>query len=312
MAFSKGKQSTETVNIKHYVGVAPVKVLAVNPTMDEWNKVTGGNMQKEPEYTGVTDDGIKTARITLLVQPNPDKTIGNIDPVIPINFWFRKAAVVGSQSGKYQVIDKYGRTAWVTKEELEAKQIPQYSSGPANIDADYRRVVNGEEAFTNFLKAFLGIPELTYRDKNGNIMTHSDPSECEARLDGIMKIFDGDFKEIKEILNYQKDNYVKVWFGVKTTEDGKEYQDVYMDLFLKNNDNRHVRFATSLAKSLRYKNTYFGEQNPNGEVIIQDLREYTIEPTTFVEQDSKTPNMDPFDALPEVSDPTDPADGLPF
>ena len=107
MAFSKGKESSNGgVSFSRYVGVGSVKVLAVNPNMEEWNTITGGNMTKEPEYTGVTQDGIKTARITLLVQTDPAKTIGGIDTIIPVTFWFRKMTVVGSQSGKYQVIDK--------------------------------------------------------------------------------------------------------------------------------------------------------------------------------------------------------------
>ena len=77
MAFSKGKESSNGGgSFSRYVGVGSVKVLAVNPNMEEWNTITGGNMTKEPEYTGVTQDGVKTARITLLVQTDPAKTIG--------------------------------------------------------------------------------------------------------------------------------------------------------------------------------------------------------------------------------------------
>ena len=158
MAFSKGKESSNGGgSFNRYVGVGSVKVLAVNPNMEEWNTITGGSMTKEPEYTGVTQDGVKTARITLLVQTDPAKTIGGIDAIIPVTFWFRKMAVVGSQSGKYQVIDKYGQTAWATAEEIEAKKVPQYTSGPANIDADYRKVCKGEVEFTDFLRAHLNI-----------------------------------------------------------------------------------------------------------------------------------------------------------
>ena len=87
MAFSKGKESSNGGgSFNRYVGVGSVKVLAVNPNMEEWNNITGGSMTKEPEYTGVTQDGIKTARITLLVQTDPAKTIGGIDAIIPVTF----------------------------------------------------------------------------------------------------------------------------------------------------------------------------------------------------------------------------------
>ena len=296
MAFGQGKVSSEGAgsSFKRYVGVGSVKVLAVNPTMSEWNKITGGNMQEEPTYTSVNNDGVKQARVVLLVQPDPKKTVGEIDAVIPVTFWFSKLSVQGSQSGKYQIIDKYGRTAWATREDIEAKKIPQYANGPANIDANYRLIVNGEEAFTNFLKAHLNIPAISYRDKNGNVITNPNPSECEARLDNITKIFDGDFSEIKSILWYQPNNYSKMLFGVRTTDDGKEYQDVFMGCFLTNGNTNNTRFATALSEfsrggRTRYNNTYFGELNPNGEVILQDLHERVVTPTEFSENSTSAP-----------------------
>lgn len=298
MAFGQGKQSSEGGNtgFKKYVGVASVKVLAINPTMKEWNEITGGNMQKEPEYISTTSEGVQTARIVLLVQPDASSTVGNIAPIIPVTFWFRKMAIVGTQSGKIQVIDKYGRTAWVTEEEYANKSIPQYTNGPANIDADYRKIIVGEEQFVNFLKAHLVIPAVSYRDRNGNIVTNPNPSDCEARLDNIMKIFSGNFSEIKTILNYQKNNRSKMLFGVRTTDDGKEYQDVFMDLFLTNGNYNNTRFATALSSSLAsgrqtYAKTYFGETNTDGSLIVTDLRERVISPTEFKENNIETPVM---------------------
>lgn len=314
MAFGQGKVSSEGAsNFKKYVGVASVKVLAVNPTIEEWNKITGGNMQKEPEYISTNNEGVKQAKITLLVQTDPKKTIGDIDTIIPVTFWFRKLPVQGSQSGKYQIIDKYGRTAWATEEEVKNKAIPQYTNGPANIDADYRRVVAGEEAFTNFLKAHLNIPAVSYTDRNGNVVKHPNPSECEARLDNIMKIFDGDFKEIKTILGYQKDNYSKMLFGVKTTEDGKEFQDVFMECFLTNGNPNNARFAKVLKDFINggrqaYNNTYFGELNPNGELIVSELKERVLTPSTFTESNSTIPST----PLSSAAAAMQPEDDLPF
>ena len=297
MAFSKGKESsTGGGSFSRYVGVGSVKVLAVNPNMEEWNNITGGSMTKEPEYTGVTQDGIKTARITLLVQTDPAKTIGEIDAIIPVTFWFRKIAVVGSQSGKYQVIDKYGQTAWATAEEIEAKKLPQYTSGPANIDADYRKVCRGEVEFTEFLRAHLNIASpRVYNKTKGVWEPNAHLEECEARLDGIGKIFDGDFSEIKKILAYQKDNHSKMLFGVRTTDDGKEYQDVFMGAFLTNGSNNYAYLAKKLKESTdlgQYSHTYFGDLNTSGEIITSDLREYVV-PASTVEP-SQAPMPDTF------------------
>lgn len=295
MAFGQGKVSSEsTGSFKRYYGVASVKVLAVNPTKDEWEKITGSTLQKDPEYTSVTEDGTKQARITLLLEPDSTKTVGGIETVIPVTFWFRRRKVQGSKSGKYQVIDKYGRTAWVTEEELAAHKVPQYATGPADIDAGYREIVDGEEAFTNFLKALLNIPSITYFDaKAGVRKTNEHPEECEARLDNILKIFNGDFKEIETILGYQPENHCKVLFGVKTTDEGKEYQDVFMDLFLTNSNPNTGKFATELRKATeigRYSHTYFGETQPNGEIVVELLQERVVTPTEFKESTESVPS----------------------
>lgn len=290
MAFAKGKQSTDSVEIKRYKGVGTVSVLAVNPTKDEWNKLTGGNMEKEPEYTSIGEDGIKRARITLLVKPDPTKTVGGVEPIIPITFWFRKAAVQGSQSGKYQIIDKYGETAWATQEEIQSKKIPQYTNGPANIDADYRKIVNGEEAFTKFLKAYLCIPS-TRSMVNGAWVERADKSDCEARLDNIVKIFDGDFKEIKSILNAQPNNHVQVLFGVRTAEDGREYQDFFTQVFLTQSNYRRTAFAKELTaqKNLgRYGNVDFGDMEN-----ISNLYECSLTPSVVQPSAAPIPTLQP-------------------
>lgn len=318
MAFGQGKVSSDGAGggFKRYVGVASVKVRAINPTMKEWNEITGGNLQKEPEYVSTNSDGVKQAKITLLLETDPKKTIGDISAIIPVTFWFRKLPVQGSNSGKYQVIDKYGRTAWATQEDIEAKRIPQYANGPANISEGYRRVVNGEVAFTDFLKAHLNIPALSYM-QNGVVKNHPNPDECEARLDNIMKIFEGDFSEIKTILGYQPDNHSKMLFGVKTTDDGKEYQDVFMDCFLTNGNPNHTKFAKALADVVNggrhtYDNTYFGDFNPNGELIVQDLHERVVVPTTFTESAAAAPEAaQPAPGQPETFNADNDTD-LPF
>ena len=62
--------------------------------MKEWNNITGGNMQKEPEYVTTDAEGTKQARITLLCEAVTPKGImgeKNVSPttaIIPVTFWF--------------------------------------------------------------------------------------------------------------------------------------------------------------------------------------------------------------------------------
>ena len=51
MAFGKVAQSTEAVEIKRYVGVAPVKVLAVNPNKATLEQMTVRFIMKTVEIS---------------------------------------------------------------------------------------------------------------------------------------------------------------------------------------------------------------------------------------------------------------------
>ena len=275
MAFSVGKESTEGGVIKRYIGVAPVKVLATNPTKAELESLYNTTLDKDVEYTGVQDnEGTKVpyARIDFVVKTVPEKSNG-IEMTTKISYFVRKEYRFNRDKSKVQVIDKYGRTAWVTKEQANAHEIPQYKNGPANLDKDYRPAYVGEEDLTNFIKTYLNIPNVQkYVDGKWELVDN--PSECEARLDGIDKFFAGDFKELKEIMSYQPNNKVKVLFGVRTTDDGKQYQAAYTQMVLRNGVTDFSKLDSDLAdrkEAGAYSTTEF-------EVV--PIHEYNVESTS--------------------------------
>ena len=278
MAFSRRQQSTDSVVMPKYVGVAPVTVLAVNPNKAKLEELYGRTMDNEPEYiTEVEADGKKyqSVRINFIVKTDAEKCNG-IDLTTGITFFIQKRDRQGSQSGKYQIIDKYGRTAWATKEEIQAKQIPSYTNGPANIDTDYRPAYVGEEELTNFIKNYLNIPNVqAYVDGKWVLNTKVDPKDCEARLENIEDYFKGNFKELNDIISYQPNNKVKVLFGVRTTDDNKQYQSVYTQMTLKNSVTDYSRLDADVQQRKEagaYSTTCFE---------VCDLKEYTVEATTF-------------------------------
>lgn len=274
MAFSAGKESTESGEFKRYIGVAPVKVLAVNPTKSEQEKLYNTTLDKDPEYVGnVTVNGkdVQNVRISFVVKTDEEKC--GIDMTTNVTFFLQNAPRMGSQSGKYQIIDKYGRTAWATEEDIKAKQIPVYSNGkPANIDADYRQAYVGEEELTNFIKNYLNIPNVQkYVDGEWKLVDN--PSECEARLDKIADYFKGNFAELKSIISLQPNNKIKVMFGVRTSEEGKEYQAVYTHMTLKNGVSDYSRLDKDLQEAKQngaYSTTEFS---------VCPIKEYKIEAT---------------------------------
>lgn len=242
MAVAKGKVSSEGGDIKRYIGVAPVFVLAVNPTKSKLEEIYGTTIENDPVYIGETEVGedkkkVAQVRLDFIVKIDGEKCKDvdgtSIDAITRVSFFIRNQYRTNTAGDKVQVIDKYGRTAWVTKEQFSKKEIPMYSNGPANLDKDYRACFWGEEQLTNFIRAYLNIPNvMKYVNKQWVLIDN--PEEAEVRLDDIANYFKGNFAELNEILTYQPQNKVKLLFGVRTTDDNRQFQAVYTEMFLKN------------------------------------------------------------------------------
>ena len=101
------------------------------------------------------------------------------------------------------------------------------------------------------------------------------PEDCEARLEHIEDYFKGNFKELREVIALQPNNRVKVLFGVKTTDDNKQYQAFYNQMFLRNITTDYSKLDADLQERKTagaYSTTEF---------IVSDLKEYNIEATNF-------------------------------
>ena len=285
MGFAAGKESTEGNVIKRYTGVAPVFVKAVNPTKTELEKLYNTELEKEPEYIGeVESNGTKVPNVRIDFVVSTDEEKCGIAMTTKIAFFIRKEYRVGSTSGKVQVIDKYGRTAWVTKEQCKAHEIPVYANGPANIDKDYRPLFVGEEELTNFIKAYLNIPNVM-KYINGSWVMVEHPEECEARLEKIEDYFKGDFSELKAVIALQPKNKVKALFGVRTTDDNRQYQAVYTQMFLKNGVTDYSRLDKDVQERKNagaYSTTEFE---------VTDLHEYNV---TATDLSKPSADADPF------------------
>ena len=279
MAVAKGR-STDTAEYKRYIGVAPVFINAVNPTKKELEGFYNTTIDNEPKYLGeveVNDKKIPNVRIDFIVTTD-EKVVGTALRT-KISFFIRNEYRYNRDRTKVQVIDKYGRTAWVTIEQAKNHEIPTYSNGPANLDKDYRPLYYGEEQLTEFIRAYLGIlPVMKYVDNTWVMREH--PEEYEIRLDKIANYFKNDFSELKEIITYQPNNKVKVLFGVRTTDDNKMYQTVFTDMFLKNSNSDY----TKLAKAVQERKDAGAYSTTDFEVC--DLKEYVVKPTEIAETPS--------------------------
>ena len=282
MAFSKGVESKE-VEFKLYTGVGTVQVVAVNPTKDKLEAIYGRTFDNDPAYVSEVTVGegnkVLNARIDFIIKTVADKCDG-IDYVTKMPFFIQKEYRYNRDKTKVQVIDKYGRTAWVTVEQAKNHEIPMYSNGPANIDKDYRPCYVGEEDLTEFIKTYLRIPNVMkyVREENKWVMVEH-PEECEARLDNIEKYFKGDFSEVKQAIALQPINKVKVLFGVRTTDDNKQYQTVLTQMVLRSSVNDYSKldaFIQERKNNGAYNNIEFSNGN-----TIENIKEYKVEATDF-------------------------------
>ena len=292
MAFGKAVESKEGRSVKRYIGASPVYVLAVNPTKEERNKLLNTEIDSEPEYLREKEiDGknVPQAMITFYVKPDVEEDI-----IIPMTFFVDKSYRYNRDKTKVQVIDKYGYSAWATPEDLKNKATLKSSTGKAlRITTEYRPAYNGEIQLIEFIKSYLNFDEaLSYVNgewvKNPKV---TNMEECECSLD-MDKLFKGNFSELNEVPKLMPKNKVKVMFGVRTTEDGKQYQAVYTNKVLRNG----ARDYSEIDKDLQERKNAGAFSNV--EYDINPFREYTVEATNF---SNSAPSDMPFPATEESS-----------
>lgn len=297
MAFANGQVSTEPADITRYIGLGVVNVVGINPNKAETEALFNRTLDEEPVYTGTQEvDGkqIRFARVDVVLRTVPEDNNG-IENTSRMALFVREQFRYNRDQTKIQVIDKYGRTAWVTKAELEAHEIPTYSNGnKANLDKDYRPCYMGEEDLTNFFRTFLNIPApMVYKNKTW--VPADNLEDCQARFDNIANLFKGDFSELKMAWEFQKTNKVKVLFGIRTNQEGKQYQTFYTRMFLRNSQTSLDRLEEDV------KQTQEAGGLTTSEFRVCPLQEYTVESTNLDNAPAATgdnpfgnPNDNPF------------------
>ena len=276
MAFSVGQESREAAPMKHYIGVGSVNVIGINPNKAQLAEMFGLELEEEPVYHGTqqTKEGktVDFARLDVVIQTIPEANNG-IEIKNRMSFFVRNEYRFNRDGSKVQVIDKYGRTAWVTNAELQTHAIPVYSNGnQANLDADYRPCYVGEEDLTNFFKTFLNIPSpMVYKNKQW--VPAENLNECLARFDNIANMFKGDFSEFVNAWKFQPTNKIKILYGIRTTNEGKQYQTFYTRMFLRNSASNYDRLEQDL------RSTKEAGGLPTSEFQVVPLQEYVVNST---------------------------------
>ena len=276
-AFGKAVESKESTPVKRYVGIAPVRVLAVNPTKKELEAIYGTTLDKEPEYLGsreVDGKNVPFVRVDFIVSTDESKS--GVAMTTKASFFVRKQFMMNRDATKVKVVDKYARTAWVTQDEFKNKLVPTYKNGPARIDNDYRMLYQGEEELLIFVKNYLGIADVD-EFVDGTWRMKAKPEDYTAGFNDMEKWFKGDISEIKSAIAMMPDNYIKLLFGVRTTDEGKEYQDVFTRASQRFNTRKNAVIEKALTEAQNagaYASTCFE---------TCELKEYAPQPTNVAE-----------------------------
>ena len=272
----KTGESTEG-QFKRYMGVGSSFVKGVNPTKKELDEFFGFETANEPEYLKDADDG-KQAFINILVQTDPEKCNG-IDLKARLSIMFQNTPAYNKDKTKVQVIDDYGNHQWVNVEDAKAgKKILSSDGKEQKIDAKYRMACTGECDLVDFLKAYLCVPD-AFNYVNGAWVKKDDAKDALFGLEHIKDYFKRDFSEIKEAIALQPNNKVKLLYGIRTTDEGKQVQTVASkgELILRNSAG-----ASSLArleKALASAKSAGSYQNV--EFKVQELAEYEVQPANL-------------------------------
>lgn len=275
---SSADTSADTTAFKRYIGVGKCKVLAFNPTEKQFTDIMGYTPKAENffKYTDKNQDNKETCKLMFLIGTNPEKCNGiDLKGTLIINLTNEYKL---SQSGKYKVCDNFGsNTAWGDAEVVKAGKPIVYSTGnTANFVGKYHPLYTNEEYLIDFFRSFLGIPGADNWVNGSPVRkTGEDLKKAEFALDNIKDYFKGDFSEIKEALALQPNNEVKILFGIRTTDDGRQYQDVNARIFASarsTSNNKIEKYINREKENGQYTNT---------EYEFTDLHEYNPQATNF-------------------------------
>ena len=312
MSFAAGEAADENAaSFVKYIGVTPVNVVALNPTKEELEKLLGKTLNKDVEYFNQDSEGKNQIRLDFWVKVDPTWGRQLDVPLQKVSFFISESVRVNRDKTKVQVIDAYGNTGWVTKEDFKAKIVPEYAK---RLTTPYRECYSGEDKLIDFIKKWLNIPDNSVY-KNGSWEFVKDMSKCEAEFKNIKGLIKGDIKDLQVLVKKHAAYKVKVCFGIKTTEENKKYQTIYTGFFLKHSSGSYDSFDKVINKEKENGGL------ANVEYSSEQLKIYDVEPSQF---ENSKPTLAPPVNLPNptaflTSEPTQaefeapmPSDDLPF
>jgi len=209
-----------------YTGIAPVSVVAINPSLDQLSDL-GINLRSEPEYKVTLNEEDYNKLVFWLKSDVPGLSFTTRFEIL-----MQDKIRTSKDGSKFMWANNIGQTTW-------SAEVPGYDWWK-NADKT-RKAYVGEDTLINFTKAWANVA-------NGG----------EVSFDTIEAIDKGQVAELQEYVRVLKDNKLRVLVGVK---DGK-YQAVYNrhfgrlkpmrdDLFIKALNEDYGSFNAEYNKDLK-------------------------------------------------------------
>ena len=304
MKVNKQTNSEKTL----YVGTGLVTPLIFNPSRSELDRVLGiernEDYEEKAEFEYIKEDqeikrkdkdgneleSIYCKKLTVTCWVREDKT----EEIFPINFTLYDTTDVSS-TGKIKFVTQHGKSTYVDNEENLPSWFTQ-TPGKKKFALNYRPAKKGEASLLEFLA----------------VWTNISPFDIESSLflENEKKFWNGDMRELNNLIADFEDNLVMVNFGVRTkeeeTEEGsvvKEYQTISTKAFCKSIfmkffrnylnknwegllietgnfdvfDTKAKVGDTSMYSLANYMNNIFGEYGVKEYTVKEEIREYISE-----------------------------------
>lgn len=291
LTIGKTSQSTEAKEFKRYIGIGSSFIKAVNPDKKTLDSIMGFESQKEPEYIKEDENG-KMAFITFITATDPDHCNG-IDFKSRMTFTLRNTPAYNRDKTKVQVIDIYGNSTWANVEDAkEGKKLFSAAGKELMIASKYRMACVGEADLVAFLKDYLGV-EPAFNYVNDSWVLKDNADDYLFGLEHIKDYFNGNFSELRDAINIQPNNKVKLLYGVRNTDKG-QFQTIATrsGLFLRNSaGERAIAKLDNTLKEAKNSGAY-----PTTEFKVQELQEFSVKATDL------STNNDPLGSDSDSSD----------
>jgi hypothetical protein len=197
------------------VGIFEAKVIAINPTVEEYKEILGIDLKEDSKATNYYDEVAKKLRVNVWLQDV------NSDFKTNATFWLEHGEKVNKDGTKKQYINNIGVCSWASSVE----NLPPWFAKRENRVAHI-----GEEEFLGFVRIWLG--GLDFSDPDTEIFLN------------WKKVMNNDLSDLKEQIDGEFTQTVGALATIKTSDKGegpKSYQNIFVKSFFPGYSIRSMR-----------------------------------------------------------------------